>query len=570
VPETGTFEFGPFRLDSAKRVLWRAGEIVPLTPKAIALLLALVERRGDVVLKNELLARVWPDAAVEEANLSVTVAALRKVLGPQEDGTSYVQTVSRRGYRFAAPLRADGEPPRLALAVLPFACLGPETEPHLGMGLADALIGRLTEAEELRVRPTAAVAHYADLPRPPRDAAAELGVDAVVTGTVQRAGQRVRVSIQLVPLPAALRPWADFFDAEWTHLFTVQDELTNRVAGALHVRLASAPRPMGVHTPSPEAYESYLRGRYFWARFDPEGLGKAFGCFGEAIARDAEYAAPHGGLANAHLSLGMSGVAPPREAWDRAKACADRALALDASLAEAHVSRAFARLFGEWDWEEARSSLDRAAAVGPRIASVHLWRALFLGLAGHRDDAHRSLEIGRGIDPLSGLATALRCLFHVVEGEHEEALALARKAVELRPDRSLGYWSLGMANAFLGQVVPAEAALERAVELTSGGPVMRAHVAWAAARAGRAEEAREQLAQLDALSQTTFVSPCQRGAVLAALGEIDAGLARLEEGAEERDAFVVFLGVGPLFEPFRGHPRFESLRRRTGPRRSDS
>ena len=570
MPETGTFEFGPYRLDSAKRVLWRAGEIVPLAPKAIALLIALVERRGDVVLKQELLGRVWPDAAVEEANLSVTVAALRKALGPQDDGTSYVQTLPRRGYRFAAPLRADSEPPRLALAVLPFACLGPETEPHLGVGLADALIGRLTEAEELRVRPTAAVARYTDSSRPPREAAAELGVDAVVTGTVQRAGRRVRVSVQLVPLPVALRPWADSFDTEWTHLFRVQDELTSRVARALRVRFASGTRPKRAHEPAPEAYESYLRGRWFWARFDPEGLGKAFGCFGEAIARDAEYAAPQAGLADAHLLLGMSGLASPREAWDRAKACAERALALDPALAEAHVSVAFARLFGEWDWAGARSSLDRAAKAGPRIASVHLWRALFLGLAGDHEEARPSLEIGRGIDPLSGLAAALRCLFHVVEGEHEEALALARKAVELRPNRSLGYWSLGMASAFLGRVVPAEEALERAVELSSEGPIMRTHLAWAAARAGRTEEARKRLAELDALSETTFVSPCQRGAVLAALGEVDEGLARLEEGAGERDAFTVFLGVGPLFEPFRGHPRFESLRRRIGPLRSGS
>ena len=172
MPDAGSYEFGPFRMDAGKQVLWRSGQIVPLTPKSLALLHALLERNGDVVLKRELLSRVWPDAVVEEANLSVTVAALRKALGAREDGGSYIQTISRRGYRFAAPLRAGGTPPRLALAVLPFACLGPETEPDFGIGLADALIGRLTEAEELRVRPTAAVARYADSPRPPRDAAA--------------------------------------------------------------------------------------------------------------------------------------------------------------------------------------------------------------------------------------------------------------------------------------------------------------------------------------------------------------------------------------------------------------
>jgi TolB-like protein len=507
---------------------------------------------------------VWPDAAVEEANLSVTVAALRKALGARDDGGAYIQTIARRGYRFAAPLRAGGTP-RLALAVLPFACLGPETEPDFGVGLADALIGRLTEAEELRVRPTAAVARYADSPRPPRDAAVELGVDAVVTGTVQRAGDRVRVSVQLVPLPAALRPWADSFDADWTSLFDVQDEITERVARALHLRLSGA-SPGRVRRPSREAYESYLRGRCFSARFDPEGVAKAFGCFAEAIASDPGFAAPHAGLSAAHLLLGLGGLVPPRQAWDLADECAAQALELDPSLAEAHVSSAFARLFRAWDWNGARAALRRALEAGPRVASVHLWRALFLGVAGEHAEARRALDLGTELDPLSGLATALGCLFHLVEGEPERALALARRAVELRPQRFLGYWSLGLANVYLDRAQRAEAALGDALALSAEGPVMRAHLAWAAARAGRTGEAREQLAALDALAETTFVSPCQRAAVLGALGEIDRGLARLEEGVEARDAWTVFLGVDPLFDPFRDRPRFAAILRRTGPR----
>ena len=348
----------------------------------------------------------------------------------------------------------------------------------------------------------------------------------------------------------------------------MQDELTERVARALHLRLATAPRPRRAHTPSREAYESYLRGRYFWARFDPGGVAKAFGCFGEAISRDERYAAPHAGLAAAHLLLGLGGLTPPRDAWERATDCAERALALDPSLAEAHVSLAFARLFGDWDWSSARSALARAVAEGPRVASVHLWRGLFLALAGEHEAARRSLDLGSELDPLSGPAIALRCLFHEIEGEHAEALALARKAVELRPDRFLGYWSLGLANVFLERVAPADAALARAVVLSSGGPTMRAHAAWAAARSGRTGEALEQLAGLDELSRATFVSPCQRAAVLGAVGEIERGVARLEEGAVQRDAWTVFLGVDPLFAPFRGHPRFESIRRRTGPRLS--
>jgi TolB-like protein len=166
------------------------------------------------VSKAELMSRVWPDTAVAEANLSVTVAALRKALDDRPDGRSYIETVPRRGYRFDGPLRAAGSRPRLALAVLPFVCLGDGIEPHLGFGLADALTGRLTEMEGLLVRPTAAVAHYTRASKPPRVAAVELGVDAVVTGTIQRDGGRIRISVQVVMRPEALSPWADSFEAD--------------------------------------------------------------------------------------------------------------------------------------------------------------------------------------------------------------------------------------------------------------------------------------------------------------------------------------------------------------------
>ena len=562
--ESGPFEFGPFRLDAEKSVLWRSSQLVAVTPKALALLQALVEHEGDVVSKQALLGRVWPDAAVEEANLSVTVAALRKALDPQPDGRSYVQTVPKRGYRFDAPLRALGSGPELGLAVLPFSCLGPETEAHLGIGLADALIGRLTDVLGVRVRPTGAVTQYLAHPKPPRDAAKELGVDAVVAGTVQRDGGRVRVSVQLVPLPAALRPWADSFDADWTDLFGVQDALAERVAQALSLRLSPHRPPAARHTPHPEAYEAYLRGRYFWARFDPMGLGKAFGYYGEAARLDPRYAPPHAGLADCHLLLGLGGLLAPRAAWNLTEECAERALALDPACADALVSRAFARLFRDWDWVGARLALEQATTLAPGLASAHLWRGLFLALASDLPGARAAIDRGREIDPLSGLASTLRCLSCEVAGDYAQELDLARRAIELRPDNFLGHWSLGLANVLLGRVRPGKKALQRAVELTEGGLVMRAQLAWALARAGETAEARQGLDALDALAASTFVSPCQRGAVLAALGDVEGGLGRLEEGAEQRDAWVVFLGAGPRFDAFRGEPRFLELLRRVG------
>ena len=208
------FEFGSFRLDAGKAVLWHEGALVPLTPKVLALLHVLVEARGDVVPKADLMARVWPETVVGDANLSVTVSALRRGLGRHDGDPAWVETVPRRGYRFAGPLRAPAAEPALVLAVLPFRGLGPEGQDHLGLGIADALIGALTGVENVTVRPTGAVAHFAHRPVAPLEAAEALGADAVLDGTVQRQGRRVRIAVQLVPRRAGLPAWAEHFETE--------------------------------------------------------------------------------------------------------------------------------------------------------------------------------------------------------------------------------------------------------------------------------------------------------------------------------------------------------------------
>lgn len=565
MPESPLFEFGPYRLDAAKCVLWREGGLVPLTPKALELLTALVEGGGDVVSKQALMARVWPDAVVEEGNLSVTVAALRKALDPQANGRSHIQTVPRRGYRFDASLHARAVPSRLGVAVLPFSCIGAGIDAAVGLGMADALIGRLTRSEALLVRPTLAVARYAGAPPADlREAARELGVDAVLGATVQREAGRVRVSVQLVARSAALRPWAETFDAEWTDLFAVQDAIAERVTEALMPRLSPASTPRPRAAPRPEAHEAYLRGRYLWSRFDPDSLAKAFGCFGEAAVLDPGYAAPQAGLADAHLLLGIAGLSPGARAWDLALECATRAIEGDPSLAEAHVARAFARLFRDWDWSAARAGLDRALALEPGALSVQLWRGLFFALAGDLAQARTAIARACELDPLSGLASAFQCYLYEIAGEFDRELALARRAVALVPATLLGQRCLGVARVQLGDHARGLKALRRAVELSRDGPGMSALLAWALARAGDAAGARRKLASLEALAASGFAPHCIGAAALLELGEAEAALSRLEQGVEARDAYAVFLGADPLFAPLRGHARFRTLLARVG------
>jgi DNA-binding winged helix-turn-helix (wHTH) protein len=318
------FEFGPYRLDAAKRLLWRQGELVSLPPKALDLLLALVEQAGEVVGKEELMNRVWPDTFVEEANLSVNVATIRKVMGEAPSGEAYIETIARRGYRFAAAVTRRG---RLRLGVLPFRFLGPAPKdaPYLGLGLADALITRLSAEGPVSVRPTRAIQKYADSTIDPERAAQELQVDAILDGTVQMDGQKLRVTVQMIPMLAATSAWGETFEAERTSLFDLQTALAERVARALEFRLGGNPgrRPSTDFT----AYQAYVKGRYFWSRLTPVDVQKAFSCFEDAGKRDPAFALPHAGLAEAFLVVGMLGVLPPATAWSKAREAAQRALA---------------------------------------------------------------------------------------------------------------------------------------------------------------------------------------------------------------------------------------------------
>ncbi len=553
------FEFGSFRLDADKHVLWRDGRVVPLTPKALALLQALVEAGGDVVPKPDLMARVWSDTAVQEANLSVTVSMLRRTLGTQEDGSSWIETVPRRGYRFEGSVKGPAPVAVVTLAVLPFEVLGEGAEPHVGLGLADALISRLTGLEGLRVRPTGAVTHLSGQRVEPRQAAADLGVDAVLAGTVRQAGESVRLSLHLVPRRADLQPWARQIDTPFTSLFDVEDRLAEEVATLLHARLARSGDRPARHVPRREAWVSYVRGRYFESWLSAEGVAKALGHFGEATVRDPEWAAPHAGLADAHVLLAFGGIARPVDAWGRAAECAERALQCEPDLAAAHAVSAWITLFRDWDWETARSRLRRALSVEPESHVIRLLFGVFLDLTGDAVGARREIERALETDPLSGLACVAWAFFHDPDEAPEQWLTAARRGVQLRPDRALGYWGLALASLDAGRAERAIEALRRAVELSEGGPSMRAQLGWVLARVGRHDEARAVLRELERLGEGAFVSPYQRAVLSLGLGERARALDELEQAAEERDPWIVFLRADTALLELHGEPRFDAL-----------
>lgn len=349
-PGTGQFEFGPFRLDFDKRVLWRKEEIVPLPPKALDLLVALVEGQGDVVRKEALMERVWPHTFVEEANLSVNISALRKALGERPSGQSYIQTIPRRGYRFVG---TGKQPPRATtLAVLPFKALGQEREDgYLGAGMADALITRLSATGQIMVRPMGTVIRYAD--HDPLESGRALHVDAVLDGKIQRLGSRLRLTVQLVPVVEGAPAWAGTFDEEFTNIFAVQDQAAEKVARA------------------------------------------------------------------------------------------SKALEIDDSVADAHISLAYVSLFQDWCWAKAEAELERAVALNDKSAAPRQWRGLYLDMRGRFDEARAEIERAQQLDPVSMITTTLMAFQFNLAREYDRELEECLKAVEMAPTIFSGTGPLG-------------------------------------------------------------------------------------------------------------------------------
>jgi DNA-binding winged helix-turn-helix (wHTH) protein len=550
-------EFGPYRLDARRRLVWKGDTLLDVPPKAAELLAVLAGEAGQVVSKEELLERVWPDTFVEEANLSVNVSILRKALGDQPDGRAWIQTVARRGYRFLGSARAQAAAPR-SLAVLPFRSLGTdEADAALGLGMADALITRLAATGRVAVRPTGTVRRFASADVDPVEAGRQLGVDAVVDGRLQRSGSRLRLTVQLVPTAGGAPLWADHFDEEFTHLFAVEDTVAERVATALVAELSAEERQrLGRRqTESLEAYQAYCRGRFFWGRFSRPWVEKAMLSFHEATAHDPRYALPHAGLADAFLVAGFAGALPPREAWALAAESSRAALGLDDRIAEPHVSAGFLRLLQEWDWNGAERELRRAIELAPDSAAPHQWLGLVLDLRGRKDDAARALRRAEELDPLSLVVSALVGLHRAFGGEHEAELAQARRTLELDPHQFLGHWAVGSALQNLGRHDEAAAEHQRALDLAEGTAFMKPVLARSLALAGRVGEARALLVP----EGPAGISPYQAATVHLALGETDRALELLAVAADERDPWIVILAVDPMMRALRGHPAFEGL-----------
>src|SRR5215471_16606812 len=505
------YEFGSFSLDSSKRLLMSRGESLALTPKAFDTLLVLVEHAGQVVEKEELLRLIWPDTVVEEGNLTFNIHALRKVLGERPSEHKYILTVPGRGYCFVAATRKlsaesnniapestvqepQERPPVRSLAVLPFKSSrhAPDDE-YLGLGIADALITRLGGLRQVVVRPTIAVRKYALVDESPQLIGRELGVESILEGSIRRSGDRIRVTVQLISVRDGSELWAEKLDESFIDVFTVEDRVSERVAGALKLKLTDADIELlrKRYTANPGAFQSYLKGRYYWNKRTRDGIRKGIEHFDHAIEQDPLYALAYAGLADCYSLLSMHGVLQPREAFTRARAAAVRALEIDDQLAEAHASLAYSNLYYEWDWAAAEREFRRSIDLNPNYATAHHWYHEYLVLRGRIAEATEEIKKAQELDPLSPAINAALVLPLLNSGQYDRGIAGLKRVIELEPGFYRGHWFLGIAYVLVRQYENAFKELQEAVSLSENGTRALATLGWAYAVAGLRDRARD-------------------------------------------------------------------------------
>jgi TolB-like protein/DNA-binding winged helix-turn-helix (wHTH) protein/Tfp pilus assembly protein PilF len=606
-PAAHAFEFGPYRLERPTRRLLRSGDPVSLTPKAFDTLLALVERCDRVVDKAELMQIVWPGSFVEEANLSQTIFVLRKTLGESPNGKPFIETVPRRGYRFAADVRAEAaKPPSGAqasalrrpraswvvaavvivaalawlgtswmrrspttparvesLVVLPFGNLSDDREQDsLADSLTDALITDLGQISGLRVISRTSAVTYKSTSKTVPQIARELNVDAVVEGTVQRSAGRVRVNLKLIEAATDRTLWAQSYERDPQDALDLHTEIARTLAARTTVTLTPRESARLAETTrvNPKVYEAYLKGRHFWNQRSEPDMRQAIAHFEEALRIDPGYAPAYAGLADSYALYGSHGwTLTGGDAWPRAVAAAEKALELDELLADGHTSRARIALNHELDWARAEKGYRRALELNPGYATAHHWYGYYLMLTGRVNEAEAEMRRALELDPLSPVINANIGMCFYFGRRYDAAIAHWQKSLEMHRSYPLLHEYLTTAYAGKGMYREAVEQLQIRLAMSGAGLPEHAMLAHLYGRMGKTEEARALLSDLldERDPPPYFVALAYVG-----LGDNDRAFAWLDRAVRERAGPFNELNADPMFDRLRADARFGALLRR--------
>ena len=452
-----------------------------------------------------------------------------------------------------------------SIAVLPFTNLSsdPNTE-YLSEGLTESLINNLSQSRNLKVMSRNSVFKYKGQDANAKTVGRDLGVHGVLTGRIAQRGESISISINLIDTRDDTQVWGEQYNRRMADLSMLQEEIARQVTERLQLRLSGEDqkRVTRRYTDNAEAYQLYLRGRFYWNKRTEDGLNKGVVYLNEAIEKDPGYALAYAGLADCYALLYEYSATPSKDLYPKAKAAALRALELDDSLAEAHTSLAAAYEY-EWNWAAAEKQYEKAIELNPNYETAHQWYSAFLISRKRFDEAIREARRAIELDPLSIIInTALGRALHSAR-RYDEAIEQLHKTLDMDPNFAEAHFHLGLAYEGKAAYDDAIRELERSVELF-GDKTMKAWVGRVYALSGRKSEALKVLAEMTEMSKHEDVAPYPMATLYAALGEKERALEWLEKMYQERSYYVVFLNVDPALDSLRGDPRFTELLRRIG------
>jgi TolB-like protein/DNA-binding winged helix-turn-helix (wHTH) protein/Tfp pilus assembly protein PilF len=588
--DSKVYEFKGFRLEAAQRRLLYNGQPVPLKPKILDLLLLLAQSRGRLVEKDELMREIWPNTIVEENNITVSMSILRKALGEGRAGRQFIETVPGRGYRFVADVKVvseeqssfsqgtikapvlvgaeeDGhEAPIGSLAVLPLRNVSkdPNSE-YLSEGITEAIINSLSKISTLRVLAPSTVFRFKGKDVDPQEIGSLLKVRAVMLGRVMQLGEKLVIRSELVKVADGSQIWGEQYDRTLSDLLTTQDEIARAIAESLKLKLTAQDRIRlsKRYTANTEAYNLYLRGRYFWNRYDKEWVLKSIEAFQQAITIDSSYALAYTGIADAYFRLSNIHLSP-REGLPKAKEAALKAVEIDSELAEGHSSLGMLRVYYDHDWDAAQREFNRALELNPDLTLAHQRYGTFLKLMGRFDEAFMHYKLALEQDPFSLQININLATVHYLKGDLEIAIAHLHKTLELEPNYMPTHFVLGNAYIQKQDWDAAASEFELIYRRDDEAYLALGFLGYAHARAGRRAEAESLRNILKDISQRKYVSPYGIIIICVALGQIDEAMELFEQLYIERNEWLVWLKVSPKLKPLHNDPRFRDLLRRIG------
>jgi len=548
--------FGAFEVDLEGRRLLKRGMPITLREQSFLVLAALMERPGEIVTREELRQRLWSsDIFVDfEVALNSAVSRLRDALGDSANSPSVIETIPKRGYRFVMPI-----PKRPAVAVMPFVNQTADAkDDYFSDGLADELIRVLSRIDGLRVTARSVAFRFKGQPWDARKVGRELGVEAVLEGSVWRSGDRIRITINLVGVKDGFNLWAQRFDSTLGDLFDIQDRVCAAVAEALHVRLAvQVPenRPRNV-----TAYVQYLKGAYLLGKRRPDDVRRAFEYFHEAIRLDPGFAEPYYGAAMFYNVSAAYGALPPQSALPKAEDLLSKGLALDETSTRLHSTLGMLRVF-QWRWAESEQAYKRAISLEPADAFPHMAYPVLCSFLGRHDEALLHASKAVELEPLD-LMTNFRLLqANYYARRYDEAVRTGRIALELTPDSPYTCFYLALSLAALDLRDEAWDTANKGRKLNDGLPLGEGYFGYVAGVLGHPTEARRVVGELVARREGGYGPALPIAWTYIGLGETAAALEWLETALAEHDPFLGSAMVFPAYDAIRDQARFIRLAR---------